>query len=402
MARKRHLFIMPQLRDAGGDLSKKWYIEYSCMNPYKDKMERHRIYVPNSLTTKAERTAFAESEIAKLKSKLENGWMPYDKETVTYQDELIYANVAKRIGCDRKNAVNIRSYLSDFLSIKKAQVNPKSYQTYVSKCRIFCEWCEMNEYDRKPISAITQDAIIQYLSHLAEHKHLSRLSIDKYSQILHSFFDYLKNTKRVIIENPVQALPRLGTVKDEAARPIPDRTRKQLINEIRKNDRQLYLICMLEYYCAIRPNECRLLKISDIDFESRSIRVRNEISKNSKTEIVSIPAQLYNYLKEIRLDVWPCTDDYIFSRNGMPGKTPLGKNNFRNRFNRYRRILGLSEKYKLYSFKHTGGVKLVEAGVDTWKLQQHFRHKSISTTEAYIRNRIVQRDDIIDNNFPDI
>lgn len=80
----------------------------------------------------------------------------------------------------------------------------------------------------------------------------------------------------------------------------------------------------------------------------------------------------------------------------------LGKNNFRFRFDKIRDRLNVSNQYKLYSFKHTGGVKLVNEGIDTWELQRHFRHKSIDTTERYIRRNFAVKSDKIRNDFPDI
>lgn len=403
MARKKNTIILPKLKDHGGDMSQKWYVEYSCRNPYTARMVRQRIYEGfNELLTPNERYSHAEKLIKGIIKKFESGDFPFEKEKVSYQDELIYAQAAARYGIERKGIVSVRTYLSEFLGMKKVSVNEKTYQTYRSKCRIFCEWLEKNGFIDKPILQITQDTICRYLTHLATEHKLSRLSIDKYVQILRTFFDYLLKYKKCIHENPVHDLPRLGTVKDEAAKPIPKQPRKILMNTIEMEDKQLFMVCQMEYYCAIRPNECRLLKIKDIDFENKVIRVRNEISKNNLTEIVNIPNQLYQYLIKQKINLWPNKDDYMFSKNGKPGNVLLGKNNFRNRFNRHRDRLGLPKDYKLYSLKHTGGVNLVQAGVDPWQLQQHFRHKSVTTTENYIKNRLGIKSDTISNHFPDL
>lgn len=403
MARKKSAIILPKLKDQGGDMSKQWYVEYSCRDPYTERMIRQRIYEGfNELLTPSERYSHAERLIQGIIKKFESGDFPFEKEKVTYKDELIYAQAAARYGIERKGTVSVRTYLSEFLRQKKASVNEKSYQTYRSKCRIFCEWLEAHGYIDKPLLHITHDIICQYLTHLAVDQKLSRLSIDKYAQIIRTFFDYLLKNKKCIHENPVHDIPRLGTVKDQAAKPIPKQPRKILMNAIALEDPQLFLVCQLEYYCAIRPNECRMLLVKDIDLENKVIRVRNEISKNKRTEIVNIPNQLYQYLIKHKINQWPNKDDYMFSKNGKPGKTPLGKNNFRSRFNKHRKRLGLPDDYKLYSLKHTGGVSLVQAGVDPWQLQQHFRHKSVTTTENYIKNRLGIRSDTIENHFPDL
>lgn len=201
--------------------------------------------------------------------------------------------------------------------------------------------------------------------------------------------------------NPVSNIPNIGIVVDKAPRPIPEQERTKIIAVMRKYDPQLLLVCQLEYYCAIRPNECRLLQVGDVDFENKVIRVPQDKSKNRQTEHVCIPRQLYNAMLKAKLNEYN-RDLYLFGAKGVPGVKPLGKNNFRNRFNAFRNRLGLSAEYKLYSFKHSGGVELVNAGVDTWELQRHFRHKSIDTTERYVRKNFAINSDKIKNHFPDM
>ena len=403
MARKRSLIILPKLKNCGGDLSKKWYVEYSCRDPQTNEMKRFRHYDGFAeLETVQEREAYAEKIISEIKLKLEKGEDPFSERKVTYQDELIYQAAAARWGNQREGIINIRTYLSDFLLMKKAEVSHSTYQTYCSKLRIFCEWMELQGYAVKHVRCICQDQIHKFFYYIAGENHASRRTVLKYKQLLHTFFDFLMKTKEVITVNPISNIPQLGEKRDEAARPIPDKDRKKLIEYMEEHDPQLLLVCQLEYYCAIRPNECRQLLIRDINLETATITVRQDISKNGLTETVNIPRQLYEYLENIlRIGGYP-EDWYLFSRDDMPGMYKLGKNTFRYRFNRIRKILGLSERYKLYSFKHTGGVKLVNAGVNTWELQRHFRHKSIDTTEKYVKRNFGVQSKLIRDDFPDM
>ena len=403
MAKQKSIVILPQLKDCGGDLSKTWFVEYSCRNPQTEEMKRFRVYNGFAkLKTKEERYAFAEKIINEIKEKFTRGEIPFLGKEVSYNDELLYQNIAKRWGNERKGSVGIRTYLSDFLAIKKVEVIPHSFQTYKSKLRIFCEWVEQTGLDKQSICFFEQSSICEFLCYIVEKHDVSQRTVKKYTQILHGFFDYLLKVKRIIDTNPVHDIPNMGTIKDEAAKPIPDRERQLLSTYMKEHDPQLWLVCQMEYYCAIRPNECRQLQIGDIDFDNHIITVPKDISKNRLTESVNIPRQLYDYIyKVLNLDIHP-KEFYIFSHNGIPGKIMLGMNNFRFRFDRIRDKLNISTQYKLYSFKHTGGVKLVNEGIDTWELQRHFRHKSIDTTERYIRRNFAVKSDKIRNGFPDI
>ena len=78
MARKRSLIILPKLKNCGGDLSKKWYVEYSCRDPQTNEMKRFRHYDGFAeLETVQEREAYAEKIISEIKLKLEKGEDPF-------------------------------------------------------------------------------------------------------------------------------------------------------------------------------------------------------------------------------------------------------------------------------------------------------------------------------------
>lgn len=382
-------------------MKKQWLVEYSCRNPKTDEMQRFRVYEGlNRLHTAEERYAYAEKLIDEINRKLASGWTPYDDEKVSYEDELAMQMYAKRWGKMREGVPTLRMHLSGFLQMKQETIIPHSYQTYRSKLRIFNEWAEHNKLDTVHVRCITQERILEFFRYIVRENDLSWRSVKKYKQILHNFFDYLIS-RRLIVENPVYGIPRMGRNTDEAARPIPDSERKVLLASIRRSDPQLWLVCQMEYYCAIRPNELRQLRVGDLDLDNGVIRIPCTISKNRKTEVVTMPRQLHRLLLSLNLDDYTYRD-YLFSTGGLPGPTMLGKNTLRYRFDRIRDKLGLSSDYKLYSFKYTGASALVNAGIDTWELQRHMRHKSIDTTEHYIRRNFAVKSDKLKNEFPDI
>lgn len=401
MGRRKTILSLPHLMDAGGDLKKQWYVEYACRDPRTGNLKRFREYNGfTALRTVEERYTYAESIISEIKEKLLSGWTPFDKRTVSYEDELILQKYAERWGRDRKEMPTLRMYLSEFLSLKKETVIPHSFQTYRSKLRIFNEWAEHKELDKVHVSCITSEHILEFFYYIVRVNNLSRRSVKKYGQILHNFFDYLIKRK-LIVSNPVCDIPNMGRKTDEAARPIPDKERKQLLAFMQRNDPQLWLVCLMEYYCAIRPNELRQLRIHDLDLENGVIRIPCTISKNGKTELVNMPNQLHKLLQSLNLEDYK-GNDFLFSSGGLPGPKMLGKNTLRFRFDRIREKLKLPTEYKLYSFKYTGASALVNAGINTWELQRHMRHKSIDTTEHYINRNFAVKSEKLKNEFPDI
>lgn len=338
MARRRAIVILPHLVDAGGDVTKKWWVEYSFRNPKTGVMQRFRNYTLfTNVPTAKSRYNIAAKFVSKLKIKIESGWTPFSDEQAKYiyEDELTYSAVAQNYGKMRESNRTVRTYLSDFLSRKKAEVNKKSYQTYQSKIRSFCAYLERRSLDLIDVSAINANLITEYLIYKVDTKKLSKVSIGKYQQILYTFFDYLIKQK-VLQVNPVENIPFVGVIKDCAPYPFSERDRMVLAERIKEVDRQLWLACCLMYYSAIRPGEeIRLLRVRDISFEGRKIIIKSDTAKSNKTDAVDMPKQLYDELIYQRIDI-ASADLYVFGKYGRPGEESLGKNTLRNRFNRIR------------------------------------------------------------------
>jgi hypothetical protein len=94
--KRKKIVILPKLNDAGGDLSKKWFIYYSVRDPRTDKMKRFREHSGLSQADETERRRCAGQQIRELTEKLKRGWSPFldDKEAI-YEDQLQYKTVAE-------------------------------------------------------------------------------------------------------------------------------------------------------------------------------------------------------------------------------------------------------------------------------------------------------------------
>jgi integrase len=275
-------------------------------------------------------------------------------------------------------------------------------QTYKSKLRIFMSFLEDKKLSGKSADMIHNDVIIEFLKKITIDNNLARRSVEKYQQILYTLFKYIE-MKKGISKNPVTNVPRLGCLKDEAPAAIPAWIRKKLQHEIEHEDPQLWMAICFIYYSAIRPGtELRLMKLSQINYSSRTITIKNYLAKNGRTEVVDIPDQLYHLI----VNVWKLQDYdqslFIFGKEHYPGKCPSGKNAMRMKFNKYRDRLNLPKEIKYYSWKHSGAQELADAGANTYELQRHLRHRELSTTEVYLRKRIGQRSNTIRHDFPSI
>jgi integrase len=378
-----------------------WYVYFSVRNPATGKMVPYKIYKGfKTRKTRKDKLCWGEQLVKEYTDKLKKGWSPFDdQDKVIYSDALEYANLVNKFKRKRSSVKNIRYYLSEYLAGRQTELKEKTYATYRSKLRIFCEWLDDGGYSDYDISELSQKIVCDFFTFLIKDQQLDRRTIEKYRQILRSYFEYMKKLGK-LIKNPVNDIKLPPKTKDMAARPINQSDFKKLLDTIKEHDPQLYLVCMFEYYTALRPGqEIRLLKVKDIDVYNNLITI---VEGNAKTvrRTVDMPKQLSQLLVSYQIHTYH-RECYVFGRNGFPGPVGFGKNNFRNRFNRIRDDLNLPDIYKLYSMKHTGCGRLIEAGRTLEEIRDHVGHTSIESTANYVRKHFGMRNRNIIDSFPD-
>jgi len=387
MSKKQAIIIFPHLNDCGGDLTKDWYVEFKYLIPGETEMRKERIYKGIYSGDESSRRKEAARVIKEKTKWLKSGAYLEGNIRKVYADELLYRNEAKMFGMAHDQVVTTRTNLSEFLIQIKEKVNHKSYENYVSKLRIFNAWLKSKNLDGLSIHNLTRQHIIDFAVYLSAEQKLSRLTIKKYIQIIHNFFNFELDQNTIAV-NPAERIPAMGKIVDCAAVPFHTDDRTKLKEAISRTDPQLWLACQIQFYCAIRPGmELRLMKLKWIDFENSKFRIPNEEAKNSKTELVNIPPFLIDEMKSMAINTFINKELYLFGKQGRPGDEPLGKNTMRNRFNRYRESLGISKDHKFYSWKHSGAISLIQNGAQPYDLKNHLRHASFTTTEEYLKKQ---------------
>ena len=166
-----------------------------------------------------------------------------------------------------------------------------------------------------------------------------------------------------------------------------------------ENDPEMWLFVQFMYYCFIRPGELRLLTVGAIDLDEGTILIDAKISKNKKSEYVIIPPAFLQYLADT--GITDCKhSDYVFSPGSHPGTEPYSKDVFNRRHKVVTKKFGYNVRYTLYSWKHTGAVDAIRAGVKIKELQLQLRHKDLQTTDIYLRSIGINDLDDLRKNFP--
>jgi integrase/recombinase XerD len=138
--------------------------------------------------------------------------------------------------------------------------------------------------------------------------------------------------------------------------------------------------------CGLRLNEARELKLDDIDYEDKIIRVRAETSKGGRGREVRLDplaaTALTVYIKDWRGQ--PSTDQIFVSRFG----TPMTYLSFHHMFARMRERfakLGIQD-FKAHRLRHTYATNYHRSGGSLFDLQREGGWTELSMVRRYTAN----------------
>lgn len=385
--RTKNLISFPRFNRQHGDLTKKWYVEFAFRVPGNDKQFRYRVYNGLCSGTADERDAVGKQLIEYYTEYLKSGkylnaepnlnplkeketFRPENKKWMDAHKELLVDALAKR-----------------FLKTIEPTLRKGTMKDYKGKLGLFVEYIR-DKQNNVPAPSINRAMVFPFFEYLVSERKLCRQTVEKYIQIVRIFFNWCEDIGiREYETNPVKRIPKMGRVVDCSPGVFTQGDRERLRNAIKPKEPWLWLACEMLYYCAIRPGtEMRLMKVGDIDLEKKTICVRAELAKNKTTEIVVFPNELRDHMLSLNLDQYD-KGLYLFGKYGNPAIVPMGKNTMRNRFNQYREHLRISKDKKFYSWKHSGALSAIENGASIYEVKDQLRHRSIMTTEEYLKKR---------------
>ncbi len=394
--------IPPQVNICGGDLLKKWFVYYSVRNPRTCKMERFKDYKGlHGIKNFDERLAAANDKAKEYLDKLQNGWTPFEDISMgIYEDQLEYRHIVDIYNTTKKKNRQIHYFASMFMENVVKKNSHGTASTYRSKLRTFNAWLNAKGFSEVDVTGIENKTVVEFFNFLIDDRKLSKVSVQKYRQILFNLFEFVVEEKALKI-NPVYKLPTTDRINDHAPRPIQQYDIEPFKKYIQEHDPQLWMAIEFEFYCYIRPgHELRLLKVGDIDFARGIIHIDRANFKGRRENVKEIPEHFLLKLRnEYKLHTY-ARDHYVIGKEYKPGPEHLGKNNLRFRFVKYRKVLNMPSEYKFYSWKHTGGVMASDANIPEKDISDQMGHTDLRTTSTYLKKKGGGRIDSIRKNYP--
>ncbi len=217
---------------------------------------------------------------------------------------------------------------------------------------------------------ISDDEINEYLTSLAlSSKSPSRSSFKHAVYGLRYYFRHVDLNKRAI---------RLPSLKNDFKLPII--LNRSELKELFKAPRLLKhrIILSLAYSAGLRSKELINLKLSDIDYERKTIHIRQ--SKYKKDRIVPLSKYIAKGLKKYISAEHP--HEWLFN-----GKEADGKYSSKGLSWVMRETLkktNIQKNVNLHSLRHSYATHLLEEGVNIVVIKELLGHATIATTMIYL------------------
>ena len=275
----------------------------------------------------------------------------------------------------------MKDILNKFIIYLKDEKNYSNYTTSNYCIDIEEFYVFLKKENITKLQDVDYKMLRKYLNYMTENKYSNRTISRKLSS-LRTFFKYLVK-KEIINDNPMILI---SNPKEEKKLPkYLNYGEIEKILEIPNKETTLGLrnACILEilYSTGIRVSELVNLKIRDIDFYNKKIRV---LGKGNKERIVLFGNRcghlLERYIKESRAVLNKKKVEYLFLNN-------LGQNisvrSIENIIDKIEKEACLKFSISPHVFRHTFATHLLDNGADLNSVKELLGHENLNTTAIY-------------------
>lgn len=363
-------FTLPKLHKG-----KQWYVDFFAFDPVIDGMHRKK-YMLDHYKTKKERETYAAILISNLFERLKVGWNPFvnGEKTRHFTD---FSTVIKRY----------RDYT--VAAEQKKILKPKTAVDYRSRLNQLEIYLQETGTSIKYAYQFTRTFAVDFLDYLILDKDVSAKTRNNYRTWMSTFAAWMVE-RQYIDSNPIENIHQLRE-EEKFRDPLSQKDLVRLRDYASKYNPSFYLACMMEYYCLIRPDELRHVKIGDISIKDQSVYVAPDVSKNRKGQVVALNDCVLKIMIDQGIFEHP-SGEYLFGHDLRPGPDQIYVNRFRIEWQKVRDALGFPKSYQFYSLKDSGIRDLANAeGIVAARDQA--RHSDISVTNKYLKNTRVAHEE---------
>ena len=297
---------------------------------------------------------------------IRKGWRPQIR--VQKEQDLLIKDIASKV-LERKLSLQYsKAYKTDLIRTERL------WMSYVSK----------KQLSNKSVSFLSTEVIADFI-------YSSALTPQSKRNLKRNISALLKDeleTNGVIINLRKIKLPSKG---QELHKPI--RNVSGLLADIRRFNENLYLCSLMTYTMLLRPHrEIRSLRFSDFNEDFTILSLNGSRVKSKRNRVLPVPDLVR---KEVinRFSSASLREVNLFSKGGYEHHQDY----FKGLWTKYKNQSEiLSPNQTLYSFRHTGAIKVFEKTGSLQKLQQVMGHSDMKVSLTYLRGLEVKQLDVED------
>ena len=292
--------------------------------------------------------------------------------------------------------MSIKSFI-DYLQLEK-KYSPNTIKAYENDIMSFSDY-NKNEFDQSSISKVDYSQLRSWMVKLVESK-ISNRSINRKISSLNTYYKFLLKIEK-IKKNPLDNHRALKT-KKIIQLPFSE---KEVISALDINNFQNSfegkrdrLIIEMLYSTGIRRIELTDLKIKDIDFSSKRIKVLGKRNKERFIPMLKSTISLINEYMDYRNELNRIkSKDFLFL-------TSKGEKIYENLVyritNKYFDYVSTKVKKSPHILRHSFATHLLNNGADLNAVKDLLGHSSLAATQVYTNRSIEEIKKVYSNTHP--
>ena len=292
--------------------------------------------------------------------------------------------------------MSIKSFI-DYLQLEK-KYSPNTIKAYENDIMSFSDY-NKNEFDQSSINKVDYSQLRSWIVKLVESK-ISNRSINRKISSLNTYYKFLLKIEK-IKKNPLDNHRALKT-KKIIQLPFSE---KEVINALDINNFQNSfegkrdrLIIEMLYSTGIRRIELIGIKINDIDFSGKKIKVLGKRNKERFIPMLESTISLINEYMDYRNELKRIHNkDFLFL-------TSKGEKIYENLVyritNKYFDYVSTKVKKSPHILRHSFATHLLNNGADLNAVKDLLGHSSLAATQVYTNRSIEEIKKVYSNTHP--
>jgi integrase len=266
-------------------------------------------------------------------------------------------------------AIHVKEFIAELQKLGRDERYVEQRESALSRLFAECGW--------KSLGEISPD---QFLKWLRQHPAGAK-TLNEYLSAANTFINWIKRSKRLSVENPLQHIETISTVGQQTyeRRPFTDEELRRLMGVSAYRS----VVYLTAAHTGLRRKELRTLVWADVFLDSPNphVAVRAKNAKNRRLQPLPLHPEVLTALKKLEKERRPAPTDRVFY-----GIFPK-RETFRNDLKRagIQNSEDPSGKLHFHSLRHMLNHRLQENGVVPTVAQHLMRHSTITlTSKTYI------------------